>query len=118
MTMYTTTMPWGEELRISANLVEAGTSISYYTDDGERVSTPFQTADAGHRPHAAMMLIIGYLGAEWYQDDNDHRDDHNEVLSDLSDEIEVSACCDECAHALPDDQVCDTCDDCATTEGQ
>jgi hypothetical protein len=92
--IYETVMPWGETLRISADLTQAGANIYYSAgdgDDGEQWDcTPYQTADARHREHDAVMLVIGYLGRSWYAAPDDDRN-ADAILAEIGDEIDVEA---------------------------
>lgn len=65
--VYTYTMPWGERLHIRADLSEASAPIQFESAGDERwISTPYQTADAGHHETTMLQLVIEYLGSEWY----------------------------------------------------
>jgi hypothetical protein len=70
MEVYSYRMPWGEVLRIGADLVRAERSIYYQAGEehGEPhwVPTPYQTADARHCAPEMLALVVAYLGAEWY----------------------------------------------------
>jgi hypothetical protein len=92
MVTYETVMPWGETLRISADLTQAAATIYYSAGDGgdeeQWVCTPYQTADARHRAHNAVMLVIGYLGRSWYAAPDDERDD-DAILAEIGGAIEL-----------------------------
>ena len=87
-TTYTYRMPWGETLRISADLSQATAPISYegldLGDGAEWTQTPYQTADARHDEREMLRLVVDHLGAEWYADPS----------SDLSHEGQLRAAVD------------------------
>lgn len=85
---YTAEMPWGESLTISAELANASSPIHYMTDDGDFVSTPFQTADARHDMRRAMRIAIEFLGSDWYANPDDDRDD-DEIVDDIMGSIDI-----------------------------
>lgn len=67
-----------------AHLVEASAPISYETDDGEVVCTPYQTADARHYPEEAALLVYRYLGPEhWLSPDDERPEDEDDYIRDL-----------------------------------
>lgn len=67
MATYSYTMPWGETLRISADLAQASAPILVEgAEEDDWQSTPYQTADARHRERDMVRLVIGHLGREWY----------------------------------------------------
>jgi hypothetical protein len=73
-TIYTAKLPWGEALKISADLSQASAPISYQ-DGKEWISTPFQTADARHDASNAVRLILDWFGPAYYMEDgNDGAD--------------------------------------------
>lgn len=71
-------LPTGETLRIRADLAEAGAPILYEAD-GVWYSTPYQSADARHRPSEALKLVLAYLGPDYYRDPTDDQSDE-EIL--------------------------------------
>ncbi|KKM99158.1 hypothetical protein LCGC14_1150600 [marine sediment metagenome] len=85
MTIYAADMPWGETLRIRANLAEASTPIEYEGNPGEWVSTQYQTASAQHCSTRAMTLVIEMLGSDWYGYEDD-------ALADVLDDLDVYDC--------------------------
>jgi hypothetical protein len=85
MTIYKYEMPWGETLKIKANLSEASAPIRVEGDEpGTWRSTPYQTADARHREMEMLRLVVQYIGPEWYTDPS----------SDLSDEEQLDEAVD------------------------
>lgn len=67
-------LPTGETLRILANLAEASSPIMYEAD-GSWYATPYQSADARHRPAEALRLVLAYLGPDYYRDPADDQSD-------------------------------------------
>lgn len=72
--IYRYTMPWGDDLLIRADLTRAESPIYYSTadpdpgDNREWHSTPYRTADARHDERTMLVLVVDYLGGEWYMD--------------------------------------------------
>lgn len=85
-TIYTARLPWGETLKISADLSQASAPISY-KDGNEWIGTPFQTADARHNECSAIRLILDWFGPGYYRDPDDDRDPDDvldEIMGDVS----------------------------------
>lgn len=64
-----------DTVRVRANLAEASCQIKLVHvgrdawDEEEDVhSTPFQTADARHDEYRMALLVVRYLGPDWYDD--------------------------------------------------
>jgi len=72
--VYSWSLHTGETLRIRANLADASAPILYEAD-GVWYSTPYQSADARHRPQEALRLVLIYLGPDYYRDPSDDRSD-------------------------------------------
>lgn len=83
---YTVTSTF-EPLTFIADLTQASAPIYYVGVDDEEFITPYQTADARHDVHAAAMLVIRHLGAEWYAAPNE---DADAVLEQIENELEVA----------------------------
>jgi len=79
--VYEWALPTGETLRIRADLAAASAPIQYEAD-GVWYSTPYQSADARHRPAEALRLVLAYLGPDYYRDPTDDRTDE-EILDDI-----------------------------------
>ncbi len=84
MSVYECDLPTGETLRILANLAEASSPIMYEAD-GIWYSTPYQSADARHRPAEALRLVLAYLGPDYYRDPTDDRSD-DEIIDAIVEE--------------------------------
>lgn len=65
-TTYTYRMPWGEVLKIRADLSQASAPIQIEGDEDEWTTTQYQTADARHREQDMLRLVIESLGRDWY----------------------------------------------------
>lgn len=74
---YSYRMPWGETLRISADLAQASAPIYLPSEEeGEDgMQLPYQTADARHLESEMLRLVVDYLGADFYASP-DSEDDH------------------------------------------
>ena len=104
METYTYRMPWGETLRIRADLSQAAANIMVEGDDGVFCCTPYQTADARHREKDMLRLVVRHLGAEWYWDGTGDRDDALEAAVSGARDVE---------YPIPDDMlIANTCDAC------
>ena len=66
MAIYTYRMPWGEILKIKADLSQASAPIQIEGDEGEWTTTQYQTADARHREQDMLRLAVECLGPDWY----------------------------------------------------
>jgi hypothetical protein len=84
--VYAWALPWGETLRIQADLADARAPIRYEAD-GSWYTTPYRSADARHRPAEALRLVLAYLGPDYYRDPADDRTDE-EILDDIVAEAE------------------------------
>lgn len=82
--VYEWDLPTGETLRIRADLADASAPILYEAD-GDWYSTPYQSADARHRPAEALRLVLSYLGPDYYRDPTDYRSD-DEIIDSIVDE--------------------------------
>ncbi len=88
-TTYTLDLPWGETLRMSADLSQASAPIQYEgAERDEWMSTPYQTADARHDETRAMRLVLEYLGREYYAAPDDERDDDDIISACLAAGVE------------------------------
>jgi len=87
--IYEWALSTGETLRIRANLAEASAPILYEAD-GDWYSTPYQSADARHRPSEALRLVLAYLGPDYYRDLTDDRSDE-EILDAIVEEADEAA---------------------------
>ena len=89
---YNVKMPWGETLIVSADLTQASAPICTVSenDEGEEIldPTPYQTADAAHRPKKAVMLVIEYCNRDWYANPNDDRDS-SDILAEIEKMIRI-----------------------------
>jgi hypothetical protein len=56
-TEYTYKMPWGEKVKIRANLSDAGAPILVRGEDAW-VTTPYRTADARHKEREMLRLVL------------------------------------------------------------
>ena len=74
MTTYTIRLNWGDTIQFAANLVEASATIYLIADDGERMPTQWQTADARHRPEIAARLVLRSLGSDFWASPDVSRD--------------------------------------------
>lgn len=56
-----------EKIRVRANLEQASAPILLVDDNsGETQATRLQTADARHLEHDMAVLVISWLGPQWY----------------------------------------------------
>ena len=90
--VYAWTLPTGETLRIRADLADASAPIQYEAE-GVWYATPYQSADARHRPAGALRLVLAYLGPDFYRDPTDDRSDE-EILDAI---VEAAEEADEAA---------------------
>lgn len=68
-----------DKLELDVDLAQASAPIHYLGEEGQLVSTPFQTADARHRERDAAKLVIGWLGSDyWLNPDDDEPKDEIE----------------------------------------
>ena len=74
-------LPWGS-LTVCADWAQAASPIRYLDDDGAEQSTPYQVADAQHRPAVGLRLVLTYLGRSYFADPADDRDEE-EILDEL-----------------------------------
>lgn len=78
--IYTYEMPWGETLKIKANLEENHADILIEgVKPGTWDSTPFNTASAHHDERTMLRLVVGYLGSEWYARRDSHLSDDEQL---------------------------------------
>lgn len=79
MTIYKVKLTF-DEFRFEANLAEASSIIRLVNDERDEYgnltyqATPYQTADARHRSDEAALLVLDWLGYEYWLDDDDFVD--------------------------------------------
>ena len=80
MTIYTISLPF-DTLDVEADLTQASAPITLLdADDNAPMATPFQTADARHRPREMARLLIAWLGHDYWRDgDGDGRPDAEQI---------------------------------------
>jgi hypothetical protein len=93
---YTVKMSGGYRFQFAADFREASAPIYSITEDGERVTTRYQVADARHRPWLAAELMWGLEKAGA---------DGAECIVSVS--VAGQECCDDCGvQKMPGHAVC------------
>lgn len=87
--VYEWDLPTGETLRIRADLADASAPILYEVDRSW-YATPYQSADARHRPAEALRLVLAYLGPDYYRDPTDDRSDE-EIIDAIVEAAEADS---------------------------
>lgn len=66
MAVYLVTTTFGS-FRLAADFTQSAGCIYSLSDDGlSRECTPYQVADALHRPHVAARLLLSYFGSDYW----------------------------------------------------
>ena len=87
MATYTIKLPF-DRLKIDYDGVHSESPIWYEGADGEWFPTPFQTADASHDVDTAAVMVIEWLGSDyWHDPDDDYPDDEEDYIRDLIEDI-------------------------------
>jgi hypothetical protein len=63
MAKYKITHESGDTTIMIADLAQASAQIEFLDEEGERFSSPFQTADARHDKRRAAELLVGYFNS-------------------------------------------------------